>query len=129
MLSCAGGSRRSLVSYRGTVPTLEHPQTDVLPAIRRPLRVALRNSIVSVAVLGIAAALIVAWLNSAGKPLDVRAAWLAGASVAAGAVVICCGHAFLGAKIGAHRANNFFRALLAAALVVFLFWLRQVVGR
>lgn len=107
------------------MPAPEHPETDTPQAVRHPVRVAVRNSISSLAVLAVAAGVILLLFKAGDKAIDQKATCWAVASVGFSAIVVCAGHAFLGAWIGAHRANNVLRALLALAFIVFLFYLRR----
>lgn len=88
-----------------------HPETLGEECITRPFNVGLRNSLVALAAIAIGG---LGYLIEFSE-LSESTAWWAWSAVAAGAVIMCFGHAYLGSRIGGRRANGI------AVLVLFGF--------
>jgi hypothetical protein len=101
------------------VKPFEDPQNedDARPA--RPMRMALRNSgaaLLAIGVLGLGY-----WLKfETGRTKGPVYWWIWGA-VAAFAVLVCFAHAALASHLGARRAGNFLKVVVAIALAAMLF--------
>src|SRR6476620_5888072 len=98
-----GGVGMHLPELKG----FEDPQGASDERVARPIRMAVRNSVV--ALLGIALAGAGLWVKYVNEwNSGIVAFWIWGA-VAGFAVFACCAHAFLGARFGARRAGEFLK--------------------
>ena len=102
---------------------LLHPETLDQERVRRPFRVGLRNS--TVALAAIAAGGLGYLIGFPG--LVGFTAWWAWGAVAAGAVMVCFGDAYLGSRIGGRRANGIAVLVLFGCLVALILWMRHAI--
>src|SRR5688500_7272838 len=112
-----------LVCWLSPMPRLRtdhllHPETPGEERITRPFRVGLRNSLLAVAAIGVGG---IGYLIRYSKWSGFTAWWAWGA-VAAGAVAVCFGHAYLGSRIGGRRANSVAVLFLFGCLVALILW-------
>ena len=98
---------------------LLHPETLREERVGRPFHVGVRNSLVALAAIAVGG---VGYLVRFSRSSDLTAWWVWPA-VAAGAVAVCFGHAYLGARIGGRRANSVAVVILFAALVALILWM------
>ena len=92
---------------------LLHPETLGEERVTQPFRVGLRNSLVALAAIALGG---LGYLMRFSR-LTEFTAWWAWGGVAAGAVAVCFGHAYLGSRIGGRRANSVAVFVLLGALV------------
>lgn len=100
-----------------------HPQTLAPGRITQPFQVGLRNSVVALAAIGLGGiGYLVRYSEQSGFT-----AWWAWGAIAAGAVALCFGHAYLGARIGGRRANSIAVFFLLGCLVILILWLQHAI--
>lgn len=86
--------------------------------IARPFQVGLRNSVVALAAIGLGG---VGYLLRFSSEFTAWWVW--------GALAVCMGHAYLGARIGGRRANGIAVIVLFGGLVGLILWLKQAIDK
>jgi hypothetical protein len=102
---------------------LLHPETLGEERISRPFHVGLRNSLVALAAIAVGGLGYLIRFSRVGE----FTAWWAWGAVAAGAVIVCFGHAYLGSRIGGRRANSIAVLVLFGGLVALIRWMKHAI--